>query len=123
MPRVRLGATDAELVGVTLAIKLVLLIAGIVALYAASGALPDPLEPWHRWDAPHYTDLAVFGYRGEDAGTLVPPPGYRQTYPGDLDLYIVFFPLYPWLVGAVNLVLGLPVVSAFVVSTVASLFV
>jgi 4-amino-4-deoxy-L-arabinose transferase-like glycosyltransferase len=123
MPRVRLRATDADLVGVTLAIKLVLLVAGVLALYAASGAVPDPFEPWHRWDAPHYTDLAVFGYRAEDPGTLIPPAGYRQTYPGDLDLYVVFFPLYPWLVAGVNTVIGAPVVAAFVVTTVASVFV
>ena len=50
-------------------------------------------------------------------------PGYQQVYPGDLDLYIVFFPLFPWLIAAVNAVVRDPVVSAFVVATVASLFV
>ena len=34
--------------------------------------------------------LAVFGYMADDPGTLVPPPGYAQVFPGDLDLYIVF---------------------------------
>ena len=28
------------------------------------------LEPWHRWDAPHYTDIAVFGYMANDPGNL-----------------------------------------------------
>jgi hypothetical protein len=45
------------------------------------------------------------------------------VYPGDLDLYIVFFPLFPWLVAGVNAAIGAPVVAAFLVSGVASLFV
>ncbi len=122
MPRLRLARTDAELVGVTLAIKLALLLGGVLAFYAASGAVPDPFAPWHRWDAPHYTDIAVFGYRADDPGNLS-AEGYRQRYPGDLDLYIVFFPLFPWLVAGANAVLGAPIVAAFAVSTTASLFV
>ncbi len=122
MPRLRLGTTDHELIGVTLAIKLALILGGMLAYFAASGALPEPFEPWHRWDAPHYTDIAVFGYRADDPGTLS-APGYRQMFPGDLDLYIVFFPLFPWLVAGVNAVIGAPIVAAFAVSSVASLFV
>jgi hypothetical protein len=108
--------TDALLLGWTLLAKLAVLAIGILA----AGAI---LEPWDRWDAPHYTDIAVFGYMANDPGTLTPPPGYSQVFPGDLDLYIVFFPLYPWLVAAVNSIIGAPVAAAFVVSTVASLFV
>jgi hypothetical protein len=111
-----LDRTDALLLGWTLLAKLAVLAIGVLA----AGAV---LEPWDRWDAPHYTDIAVFGYMANDPGTLTPPPGYSQVFPGDLDLYIVFFPLYPWLVGAVNAVIGAPVAAAFVVSTVASLFV
>ncbi|MEP7082420.1 MAG: glycosyltransferase family 39 protein [Chloroflexota bacterium] len=122
MPRLRLGRTDVELIGATLAIKLALLIGGVIAILVATGSLADALSVWDRWDAPHYTDLAVFGYRADDPGNLV-APGYRQVYPGDLDLYIVFFPLYPWLIAAVNAVLGAPVVAAYLVTTVASLFV
>jgi hypothetical protein len=125
LPR-RPGGTDAMLLAWTLGTKIAVLLLGVVALWVAQGGdgpVPNLFEPWDRWDAPHYTDIAVFGYRAEDPGTLVPPPGYEQVFPGDLDLYIVFFPLYPWLVGAVNAVLAAPVASAFVVSTVASLFV
>ena len=122
MPRLRLGHTDIELIGATLAIKLALILGGMLAYFAASGAIPDPFEPWHRWDAPHYTDIAVFGYRADDPGTLS-APGYRQAFPGDLDLYIVFFPLFPWLVAGVNAVIGAPIVAVFVVSSVASVFV
>jgi hypothetical protein len=125
LPR-RLGGTDALLLAWTLGTKVAVLLLGVVALWLAQGgdgALPNLFAPWDRWDGPHYTDIAVFGYRAEDPGTLVPPPGYEQVFPGDLDLYIVFFPLYPWLIGVVNAVLAAPVASAFVVSTVASLFV
>jgi len=111
-----LDRTDAMLVGWTLLAKLGVLVIGVLV----GGSL---LDPWHRWDAPHYTDIAVFGYMAVDPGNLTPPPGYTQVFPGDLDLYIVFFPLFPWLVGAVNAVIGAPVAAAFVVSTVASLFV
>jgi len=120
MPRLRLGRTDVELIGATLAIKLAVLLGGIVALWLATGSVPGLLDPWHRWDAPHYTDIAVFGYMAEDPGTLS-AAGYRQVYPGDLDLYIVFFPLYPWLVAGLNTVLGAPIVAAFIVSSIASL--
>jgi hypothetical protein len=111
-----LDRTDAMLVGWTLLAKIGVLAIGVLV----GGSL---LDPWHRWDAPHYTDIAVFGYMAFDPGNLTPPPGYAQVFPGDLDLYIVFFPLYPWLVAAVNAVIGAPVAAAFVVSTVASLFV
>ena len=111
-----LERTNALLLAWTLLAKLAVLAIGVLA----AGAL---LEPWDRWDAPHYTDIAVFGYMANDPGTLIPPPGYAQVFPGDLDLYIVFFPLYPWLVGAVNAVVAAPVVAAFLVSTAASAFV
>ena len=120
MPRLRLGRTDVELIGATLAVKLAILLGGIVALWLATGSVPGLLDPWHRWDAPHYTDIAVFGYMAEDPGTLS-AAGYRQVYPGDLDLYIVFFPLYPWLVAGLNTVIGAPIVAAFIVSSIASL--
>ena len=118
----RLDRTDTLLLAWTLTAKAGVLTIGVIALWLASGSLPGLLDPWHRWDAPHYTDIAIWGYRAHDPGTLS-YPGYVQDFPGDLDLYIVFFPLFPWLVGAVNAVLGQPVVSAFLVSTAASLFV
>lgn len=113
---------DRSLLTWTLLVKLGVLVIGFVALWVATGSAPGLLEPWDRWDAPHYTDIAVFGYMANDPGTLS-APGYSQVYPGDLDLYIVFFPLFPWLTAAVNAVIGAPVVAAFVVATAASLFV
>ena len=117
-----LDDTDLELLLATLATKIAVLVIGFIALWIASGSMPGLLQPWDRWDAPHYTDIAVYGYMANDPGSLA-HPGYQQVYPGDLDLYIVFFPLFPWLVAAVNAAIDAPVVAAFIVATVASFFV
>ena len=123
----RFEETDRRLIGLTLIVKLGVLLAGALAyVIFTNGTISWPhgaLELWSRWDAPHYLDLVVFGYRGADAGDLVGPNGYRSIYPGDLPLYIVFFPLFPWLATIVNAALNDPLVSAFVVATAASLFV
>ena len=122
MPSRLLGRTDAMLVTATLVAKVAVLLIGFVALWTAIGEPPGPLDPWHRWDAPHYTDIAIWGYMANDPGTLT-YPGYSQVYPGELDLYIVFFPLFPWLTGIVTSLVRDPIVAAFLVATVASLFV
>lgn len=118
---------DLQLAGLTLLIKVAILAFGVIAVTTIAGqqiggGLRGILEIWNRWDAPHYLDLAVLGYRATDPGVRFIEE-YRRAYPGDLPLYIVFFPLYPWLAGAVNVLLHEPLVSAFAVSTLASLFV
>ena len=122
-----LEPTDRRLIGLTWAVKLAILVVGAVAYVAFhNGSIDGPrdlLQIWSRWDAPHYLDLVVFGYRATDAGDLFGPNGYRSVYPGDLPLYIVFYPLFPWLATVVNFVLNDSLVSAFVVTTLASLFV
>ncbi|PZR60937.1 MAG: hypothetical protein DLM71_09685 [Chloroflexi bacterium] len=119
--------TDLELIGLTLLIKPVLLLLGVAAAAViANSAITAPgdmVALWNRWDAPHYLDLVVFGYRAADPGMLVGPDGYRSVYPGDLPLYIVFFPLFPWLATPIFAVLRDPLTSVLIVSTVASLFV
>jgi hypothetical protein len=118
----RLPRSETLLVGLTLLIKVALLALGVIAsVVFGRRSLQDPLdvlELWNRWDAPHYLDIAVHGYMAYD-------PGITPTYSkfGDLDLYIVFYPVYPWLVGAVNWIVDQPVVSSFLVTGVASLFV
>lgn len=47
-------------------------------------------ELWNRWDAPHYLDIARDGYQTE----------------GDPRYFIVFYPLYPWLVRGAGWVFG-----------------
>jgi hypothetical protein len=126
MPLLHRYRTELELVGVTLLLKLALLGFGVLALGWISGqavsGLHDVLGIWSRWDAPHYLDLAVLGYSALDPG--VPTiDGVARAFPGDLPFYIVFFPLFPWLTGALNAFLHDPIVSAFVASGIASLFV
>ncbi len=122
-----LEPTDRRLIGLTWAVKLAILAVGAVAYVTYSSASfhepMDLLRIWNRWDAPHYLDLVVFGYRAVDARDLFGPNGYRSVYPGDLPLYIVFYPLFPWLATLVNFLLNDPLASAFVVSTLASIFV
>src|SRR6266516_1105726 len=118
---------DLQLAGLTVVVKLGVLAFGVFAVTVIAGETLGPglrgiLEIWNHWDGPHYLDLAVLGYRAADPGVQV-IDGYRRAFPGDLPLYIVFFPLFPWLVGAVNIVLHEPLISAFLVSGIASLFV
>ena len=122
-----LEPTDRRLIGLTLAVKLAVLVVGALAYMTfGSHSINEPMDLlriWNHWDAPHYLDLVVFGYRATDAGNLVGPNGYRSVYPGDLPLYIVFYPLFPWLATIVNVLLNDPLASAFVVTTLASIFV
>jgi len=118
---------EVQLGGLTLIIKLAILNFGIFAVAVIAGQQLGPglrgiLQIWNYWDAPHYLDLAVLGYRAVDPGVQM-IDGYQRAFPGDLPLYMVFFPLFPWLVGTVNAVIHEPLVSAFLVSTIASLFV
>jgi Gpi18-like mannosyltransferase len=63
------------------------------------------LEIWNRWDGVNYQKLAQFGYSAT----------------GDLRPLLVFYPLYPWTVRLFAFVTRDYLVSAFVVSTLASL--
>jgi hypothetical protein len=65
------------------------------------------LEIWNRWDSLNYQSLAQFGYSA--AGEHKP--------------LLVFYPLYPWTVRLFAIVFRDYLVSAFVVSTLASLVV
>jgi hypothetical protein len=106
------GRTDLEILGATLAVRVLLLafgiavvalLGGVIHPYAPGGASADqrPLfEPWVRWDAIPYLEIAALGYQPQS---------------------IVFFPLYPWLVGALNAVVDDPTIAAFSISGTASL--
>jgi hypothetical protein len=63
------------------------------------------LEVWNRWDALNYQKLAQFGYSAT----------------GELQPLLVFYPLYPWTVRLFAFVTRDYLVSAFIVSTLASL--
>src|SRR4029077_14197211 len=88
----------AQLVGLTIIVKLAILGFGVFAVTVIAGQQRPPgpggfLQIWNYCDAPHYLDLAVLGHRATDSG--VPTiEGYQRAFPGDLPLYIVFFPLF-----------------------------
>ena len=63
------------------------------------------LKLWQRWDANHYLDIAEFGY---------PSTGPKRYL-------LVFFPLYPWLTRLFTIVTNDYLVSAFLVSGLATL--
>lgn len=65
----------------------------------------DFLSAWNRWDAPNYIDIASKGYAGcvEDGQHL----------------FLVFFPLYPWLLKAVYVVIADWELSCLLLSTLA----
>ena len=89
-----LRTTDAQLVGLTLLVKALLFAWGLVMVALVNDQpidLGQVLDIWNRWDAPHYLDVALFGYTAYDPGNL---PMYSKL--GDLDLFIVFYPLFPW---------------------------
>ncbi|HUS09427.1 MAG TPA: glycosyltransferase family 39 protein [Pyrinomonadaceae bacterium] len=63
------------------------------------------LEIWNRWDALNYQKLAQFGYGAT----------------GELRPLLVFYPLFPWSVRLFGFITRDYLISAFIVSTIASL--
>src|ERR1051325_776066 len=92
-------------------IKLLILWFGVQAfIVIRNESLPTMhswLSIWNQWDAPHYLDIARDGY----------------VTTGEERRWIVFFPLFPWLTRAASVVTGDELVGAFIVSTIASLFI
>lgn len=95
----------AGIVGLALVVKLLIVLAALVA----SGRTADPattvLLQWRQWDASHYLYLAGHGY----------------ATTGDFRNLIVFFPLYPAAIALLGLA-GVPLaVGALVISNAGSL--
>jgi 4-amino-4-deoxy-L-arabinose transferase-like glycosyltransferase len=112
-----LRTTDAQLVGLTLVVKGLLFAWGLVMVALVNDRPVDfgqVFSIWNRWDAPHYLDVALFGYTNYDPGNL---PMYSKL--GDLDLFIVFYPLFPWAT-AVGLTFLPDLVAPVMVSAIAS---
>ncbi|MDD5415604.1 MAG: glycosyltransferase family 39 protein [Candidatus Daviesbacteria bacterium] len=63
-------------------------------------------DPWIRWDGPHYIEIAKHGY---------------QTI-GEPALFIVFYPFYPILIKAFNVLIGNYNLSAIIISWIFSIF-
>ncbi|HEX8291934.1 MAG TPA: mannosyltransferase family protein [Pyrinomonadaceae bacterium] len=99
---------DARTVALVLAVKALVLLYGVQAFLVWKnervGSLYNWLAIWNRWDAPHYLDIARAGY--VSAGVEA--------------RWIVFFPLYPWLVRAASWAVRDELPAAFLVSGVAS---
>lgn len=70
----------------------VLICTQLVEYYASLGKFNFQafLGSWKRWDAQHYINLAKFGY--------------QDYVENGQHLFLVFFPLYPWLLRVVHLV-------------------
>jgi hypothetical protein len=103
-----LPAVERGLVGVALLAKGAVLGWGAICAALGSGhpvrRAGDLLAVWNRWDAPHYLFVAQHGYAPTGEGRL----------------FLVFFPLYPWLVRATAWVVQDALSAAFLVSGVAS---
>lgn len=110
LPRERIQV-DWAIVGWVLAIKSFILLFGALAYQAFADRRLEStrglLEIWNRWDAPHYLDLAQYGYHATDVG--------------EIRLFIVFYPLFPWLTRIAGLLVNDMLVGAFIVSTFASI--
>jgi hypothetical protein len=104
-----LTASDWSVVAMVVIIKTIVLVYGALSFQITSGERVRTLTPllsiWNRWDGPQYLLIAQHGY----------------GVAGDQRLALVFFPLYPWLIRLVALVVRDPVVSAFAISTIGSI--
>lgn len=60
--------------------------------YGSSFTFSDLLSAWNRWDSPHYIDIARYGYDG--------------CVESGKHLFLVFYPLLPWLLRLLHFVLG-----------------
>jgi Dolichyl-phosphate-mannose-protein mannosyltransferase len=120
--RVWLRGTDVQLIGLTLLTKVLLFGWGLLVVAASQGRAVDigqSFALWTRWDAPHYLDLAIWGYMAVD-------PGVSPTFgnQGDMDLMIVFYPLLPALIAAARVVvpdLAAPILISTITSVAAVL--
>lgn len=91
--------------GVWVGLLLASYVIGLIIIGRENAHLADILlEVLNRWDAPHYLRIAEVGYQAE----------------GEDRLFIVFFPLYPLAIRIVHFVIPSYLVSALVVSSLAT---
>jgi hypothetical protein len=106
--RFGLTASDWSAGAIALIIKAAVLAFGVLSFEIANneaiGSFSHMLSIWNRWDGHQYLLIAQHGYGAA----------------GDERLALVFFPLYPWLIRLVAIIVRDAVLSAFLVSTVAS---
>lgn len=100
---------DVRLVAMMLAIKVLCMVFAVQSFHVWKD---EPVNGWrgwlevlNRWDALNYLKLAEYGYNAT----------------GEMRPLMVFYPLYPWLISLVTRLSGDYLVSAFLISTVASI--
>lgn len=100
--------SEVNLIYLVLIVKLLILLWGGIAHQAIANrrlvSISDWLSIWNLWDAPRYLNIAEFGYQAT----------------GEDKVNIAFYPLYPFLVRCVEVITHNYVVSAFLVSAIAS---
>ena len=103
-----LTASDRSVAAMVLVIKAAVLIYGALSFQIINDervrTLTQLLSIWNRWDGPQYLLIAQHGYAAS----------------GDQRLALAFFPLYPWLIRLLTIVVRDAVLSAFLISTAAS---
>ncbi len=103
-----LTASDRSVAAMVLVIKAAVLVFGALSFQVTNNERVDTLTQllsiWNRWDGPQYL--------------LIAQHGYAPT--GDQRLALAFFPLYPWLIRLTGVVVRDAVLSAFLISTIAS---
>lgn len=82
-----------EIFTMAILIRLAIYLVSFVYMFIASDettfTVSNFLETWNRWDAPHYIEIAQNGYgKWESEGR---------------HLFLVFFPLYPWMLRIIHL--------------------
>jgi Gpi18-like mannosyltransferase len=95
-----------EIIAIILAIKFFSFILAPLSWAVLKNQPCDIISLWNRWDAPHFVDIAKNGY----------------TDVGEGRYFIVFLPLYPFLIRLLASVIGNYEVSALLISNIASLF-
>src|SRR5438552_18843975 len=104
-----LTASDRSVAAMVLVIKAAVLVFGALSFQVTDNervrTLIQLLSIWNRWDGPQYLLIAQHGYA---------PTGNQR-------LALAFFPLYPWLIRLTEIIVRDAVLSAFLISTVASL--
>jgi Mannosyltransferase (PIG-V) len=104
-----LASLDWDVIGTIVLIKLLLFLFAARSFQIVEGATAaeagGTLEIWNRWDSLNYLKLAQYGYVGS----------------GEMRALLVFYPLYPWLVRFLTELTSNYLISALLISTIASI--
>lgn len=106
----KISRTNQRIISIVLGTKFVILLFGVQSfLLFSNQKLSDfqqVLGIWNNWDAKNYIGIANHGY----------------TATGENSFYLVFFPFYPLLIAGFNFLTNDSILSAFIISGIASIF-